>query len=148
MSQSTLPVVQSDSRLKISFTLSLADGTLVESTSADEPFEFQIGDGNFLPNLEELLIGLEQETKAKFTLPPESAFGFSDPANVQSMARDAFPEDMVLELNQVIGFNTPTGNEVPGRLVAVDEKRVQIDFNHPLANQTLIFDVQILEVLS
>ncbi|MBF6058453.1 FKBP-type peptidyl-prolyl cis-trans isomerase [Thiomicrorhabdus heinhorstiae] len=141
--QSPLPIVQEHSDLSISFELSFPDGTLIEKSDADEPFRFQIGDGTFVPNLESLLIGLELGTSAKFTLSPDRAFGQHDPQNLHTMARSDFPEDMPLEEGHVIGFNTPTGDEIPARVHQLDGEEVVMDFNHPLAGQTVIFRVKI-----
>ncbi|WP_319379841.1 peptidylprolyl isomerase [Thiomicrorhabdus sp.] len=141
--QSPLPVVQENSELSISFELRFADGTLIEKAEADEPLKFQIGDGTLIPALESLLVGLEQGTSAKFTLPPERAFGAHDPQNLHLMSRSDFPEDMPLEEGHVIGFNTPTGEEVPARVHQVNEAEVTMDFNHPLAGQTILFTAKI-----
>lgn len=146
--KSVLPRVTENSELEISFKLFLLDGTLVEQTEEDDVFRFQIGDGQFLHNLEELLIGLEEGTTGKFTLVPEQAFGLPDPQNLQSMKKTDFPNDMVFEEGYVIGFNTPTGGEVPGTVHQVKEDEIVIDFNHPLAGKTLTFEATIKRVLS
>lgn len=144
---SKLPRVKEDSKLEISFKLSLLDDTVVEQTEADEVFAFQIGDGQFLNKLDELLIGLEEGTTAKFSLTPEQAFGLPDPGNFQTMNKTDFPEGMPLHEGHVIGFNTPVGDEIPGTVYEVKGDEVVIDFNHPLAGQVLLFEVKIEKVL-
>ncbi|QCU90017.1 FKBP-type peptidyl-prolyl cis-trans isomerase [Thiomicrorhabdus sediminis] len=138
-----LPVVGENSDIAISFKLELADGTLVEESEPGQPFRFTIGDGTFVSNLEQLLVGLELGTQAKLSLSPERAFGMPDPDNVQTMSRGDFPADMALEVGHVIGFNTPTGEEIPGTVHEVQDDKVLIDFNHPLAGATVIFTVTI-----
>lgn len=145
---STLPVVTENSEIAIKFKLELADGTLVEQSEEDTPFRFTIGDGTFVNNLEMLLVGLELGTEAKLSLSPERAFGLPDSANIQTMSRSDFPADMVLEEGHVIGFTTPTGEEVPGTIHEVNEDSVMVDFNHPLAGMTVIFTAKIEEVFS
>lgn len=141
-----LPVVKEDSEIAISFSLNLLDGTLVEKTAAGQPLRFTLGDGTFIHHLEEMLIGLELGTTAKLTLAPENAFGQSDSANFQTMQRSDFPADMAFEEGHVIGFNTPTGDEVPGTVHEIKEDDVVIDFNHPLAGATVIFEAKIEEI--
>lgn len=150
MSESSgkLPRVKENSKLDISFKLSLLDDTVVEQTEADEVFSFQIGDGQFLNKLDELLIGLEEGTAAKFTLTPEQAFGLPDSSNFQTMKVSDFPEGMSLHEGHVIGFDTPVGDEIPGTVYQVKGDEVIIDFNHPLAGQVLIFEVTVEKVLS
>lgn len=135
--------VQEDSHVEISFKLTLLDGTLVDQTEADEVFAFQIGDGQLLNRLDELLIGLEVGTTGKFTLMPEQAFGLPDPANFQTLSRSHFPETMTLEEGYVIGFNTPTGEEVPAVIHRMEGDEIVVDFNHPLSGQVVVFEATI-----
>lgn len=141
-------VVGEHSDIEIEFQLSMANGTLVEETEEGEPFRFTVGDGTFLNKLDELLIGLEVGTTGTFSLPPEQAFGQPDSANFQTISRSDFPADMPLEEGHVIGFNTPTGQEVPGKVHQVEGDQIVIDFNHPLAGQTIIFKATIKAIHS
>jgi len=147
-SSSVLPVVSEESEIAITFKLELPDGTLVEQTEENKPFRFKMGDGTFISNLENLLIGLELGTAAKMTLSPERAFGLPDANNFQTMDRADFPADMSLEAGHVIGFNTPTGDEIPGTIHEVEGEKVVVDFNHPLAGATIIFSAKIEEIFS
>ncbi|WP_321323758.1 FKBP-type peptidyl-prolyl cis-trans isomerase [Thiomicrorhabdus sp.] len=143
---SPLPVVEENSEIAITFKLELPDGTVVEETPENEPMRFTLRDGTFINTLEDLLVGLELGTQAKLTLSPGHAFGFPDPDNYQTMQRSDFPADMPLEKGYVIGFNTPTGEEIPGTLYEIDENEVVVDFNHPLAGATVIFTAKIEEI--
>jgi len=140
--------VGENSDVEIGFKLTLIDGTVVEETEGDETFRFTIGDNTFINKLDELLIGLEVGTTGTFTLPPEQAFGQIDPANLQSMSRSDFPADMEMEEGYVIGFNTPTGEEVPGKVHELKGDEVVIDFNHPLAGQMIVFKATIKAIHS
>jgi len=144
--KSPLPRVEENSELEITFSLHLMDGTLVDETEGDEKVHFTIGDGTFVSNLEQMLIGLEKGTTAKLTLAPESAFGQPDPENMQTMTKKDFPEGMQLSEGFVIGFNTPTGEEIPGTVTDIIGDDVIIDFNHPLAGATVIFTAKIEEI--
>ena len=135
--------VKTGSTVDIKFSLCLIDGTVVDQTEADETLQFTLGDGTLFEGLERWLIGLEEGEQRQFTLFPEDAFGNPDPDNVQELSRDLFPADMDLERGLVIGFSGPAGDDIPGTIVAVEEDRVTVDFNHPLAGQVLVFDVTV-----
>ncbi len=135
--------VKAGSTVDIKFSLCLIDGTVVDQTEADETLQFTLGDGTLFEGLERWLIGLEEGEQRQFTLFPEDAFGNPDPDNVQELSRDLFPADMDLERGLVIGFSGPAGDDIPGTIVAVEEDRVTVDFNHPLAGQVLVFDVTV-----
>lgn len=148
MNAENVKTVQDNSQVEISFKLSLLDGTVVEQTEENEVFAFQIGDGQLLNNLDELLIGLEVGTTGKFTLMPEQAFGLPDPVNFQTVPKSDFPDGMPLEEGYVIGFNTPTGEEVPATIYDIKGEDVVVDFNHPLAGQVIVFEAKIEKILS
>ncbi len=137
--------INNHSRVCMHYTLRLENGFEVDAAQGDEMLEFQLGDGTLLPGLEQLLLGLSAGDECRFGVPPEQAFGARDEAAVQRMERAQFG-DMVLEEGLVIGFNTPTGDELPGTIRAIDGDTVEVDFNHPLAGHHLDFEVSILSV--
>ena len=128
------------------FTLSLADGTVADSTREDEPLRFVMGDGTLIEGLELVLYGLKVGDRQCLAIGPRDAFGFPDEANIHTMPRDEFPPEMQLETGMIIGFTTPSGEEVPGAIQEMKGDEVVVDFNHPLAGYEVIFDVEILEV--
>ncbi len=141
-------VVKEQSDIEIKFQLTFLDGTMIEETLKGEVLRFSLGDGTFLPKLEEMLIGLELGTTAKLTLSAERAFGVSDPDNVHTMERTSFSEEMDLKEGFVLGFHTPAGEEVPGTIKSINETQVVVDFNHPLADQTIVFTATIVAIYS
>lgn len=140
--------VAEDSEIGISFTLTLIDETLIDKTEPGEIFRFQIGDGSLLANLEELLIGLEVGTTGKFFVSPDDGFGFPDPMNVHTLSRAEFPAEMELKVGDVVGFDTPTGDEVPGMVMEINNDDITVDFNHPLAGETIVFEAKIEAIYS
>ncbi len=145
MPQTIKPVINKSSRVRMHYSLRLENGFEVDAAQGDEVLEFQLGDGTLLPGLEQLLLGLKAGDACRFGVPPEQAFGERDPAALQRMPRESFGE-LSLEEGQVIGFNTPTGDELPGTVRSIDGDFVEVDFNHPLAGHHLDFEVSILEV--
>jgi FKBP-type peptidyl-prolyl cis-trans isomerase SlpA len=77
-------------------------------------------------------------------IPPESAFGQHNPQNVQAVDRSNFSADDV-ELGTVFSFQNGEG-ELPGVVIEVGDNEVSVDFNHPLAGQTISFKVKIMTV--
>lgn len=140
-------VIGEHSRVTLHFTLKLDDGTEVDSTLKGDPASFSVGDGSLLPGFEKALFGLEAGDEAEIEIPPEAGFGQRNPANIQKVRRDHFPPDMELEPGLVVSFDNGSG-ELPGVIREVGEDEVEVDFNHPLAGQTLTFHVKIIEVAS
>ncbi|MGW8229109.1 MAG: FKBP-type peptidyl-prolyl cis-trans isomerase [Gammaproteobacteria bacterium] len=134
------------SEVLMHFTLSLADGTVADSTRDGEPLRFVMGDGTLIEGLELVLYGLKVGDRQCLSIGPRDAFGFPDEENIHTMPRDEFPTEMQLEPGMIIGFNTPSGEEVPGAIQEMKGDEVVVDFNHPLAGHEVIFEVEILEV--
>ena len=134
------------SEVLMHFSLSLADGTVADSTTDDEPLRFVMGDGTLIEGLELVLYGLKKGDRQCLSIEPRDAFGFPDEDNIHTMPRSEFPDDMQLEVGMIIGFSTPSGEEVPGAIQEIKDDEIVVDFNHPLAGHEVIFDVEILEV--
>ncbi len=134
------------SEVLMHFSLSLADGTVADSTREGEPLRFVMGDGTLIEGLELVLYGLKKGDRQCLSIEPRDAFGFPDEDNIHTMPRSEFPADMQLEVGMIIGFSTPSGEEVPGAIQEIKDDEIVVDFNHPLAGHEVIFDVEILEV--
>ena len=81
-----------------------------------------------------------------FRVPPEDAFGQPNENNVQQLPREQFEDDVELEIGLVFSFADAGGGELPGMIIAFDDEEVTVDFNHPLAGRTILFDVQVHRV--
>jgi len=134
------------SEVLMHFSLSLADGTVADSTREGEPLRFVMGDGTLIEGLELVLYGLKKGDRQCLSIEPRDAFGFPDEDNIHTMPRSEFPADMQLEAGMIIGFSAPSGEEVPGAIQEIKDDEIVVDFNHPLAGHEVIFDVEILEV--
>lgn len=135
-------------RINLHFRLSLDDGSEVDSTFDKTPASFVFGDGSLLPGVEKQLVGLSAGETGSFRIEPEDAFGQPNPSNVQQFSRGEFGLDVPLEPGLVLSFADAKQQELPGVVSKVEGEWVTIDFNHPLAGRTLIFDVEILAVMA
>ncbi len=127
-------------------SLALEDGTVVESTLADEPLTFTLGDGTLVEGLELGLYGLKAGDTQHLVLRPEQAFGLHDPEKQHYLPRSDFAADQLLEPGVIIGFDLPSGEELSGTVLSVVEEQVKLDFNHPLAGRKVVYDVEIIKV--
>jgi FKBP-type peptidyl-prolyl cis-trans isomerase SlpA len=135
------------STVTLHLSLTLEDGTVAEDTFGGEPHTFRMGDGTLLRGLELGLYGLRPGDTQRLRLDPEQAFGLRDPANVHTLPRSQFTADVEPEPGLIVAFATADGTEIPGAILAVSEDGVEVDFNHPLAGHTIVFDVEILDVV-
>jgi len=130
------------------FSLSLDDSALVDSTFDKQAATFEFGDGKLPEGFQSLLVGLKKGDKGEWHVSPEKAFGMPNPNNQQVMKRADFASDMELVEGLMISFADANKSELPGVVKSFDENEVIIDFNHPLAGETLLFKVEIIDVQS
>ncbi|MDA8363303.1 MAG: peptidylprolyl isomerase [Gammaproteobacteria bacterium] len=133
-------------RVTLHFVLLLSDGTLVDRSDEGEPLTITLGRNDLTAGLEHCLLGLHPGDKRRFDIPAAQAYGLRLAENVHVIPRTQFPPQMGLEPGTVIEFSMPTGEEVPGTVMAVADTEVAVDFSHPLAGHDLVFDVEILAV--
>jgi FKBP-type peptidyl-prolyl cis-trans isomerase SlpA len=142
-----LPVpVGEGTRVYLNFSLCLEDGSEIDSNFSSEPVDFAIGDGSLLPGFERLIFGMSAGDRQIFSVDPEDAFGMPNDNNVQEIERDHFDEEAGLEIGLVYSFADASGGELPGLVIEFDEEWVTVDFNHPLAGRTILFDVLVHRV--
>jgi len=140
--------IKANSQVTMHFAIRLNDGTEVDSNFDAKPGSFRMGDGSVLEGFEQTLLGLVVGDHKKIQVPPESGFGMPNPANVQEFGRDQFAPDTELVPGLVISFSDAANTELPGVISKVEEDLVLVDFNHPLAGETLEFEVKILDVVN
>ena len=138
--------VSEGTRIFLNFSLSLEDGSEVDTNFGGEPVNFVYGDGSLLPGFEHLLLGMSAGQRNMFTVMPENAFGQPNDSNVQAISRSHFEEDVDLEVGLVFSFADASGGELPGMLIEFDDEEVTVDFNHPLAGRKILFDVLVHRV--
>lgn len=145
----TLNTISASSEVLMHFSICLADGSAVDSSKVDnKPAKFVMGDGSLTANFENCLLGLQKGESKTFTLAPEDAFGLPNPDNIHHLELSKFSSEVPAEVGTIISFTQPDGTELPGIIREVVADSVTVDFNHPLAGQTLTFEVDVLEVLS
>jgi len=129
----------------LNYTLKDNDGTLIDE-SHDSSFVYLHGADNIVTGLEDALTGKLSGDKMNVTIAPEEAYGIYDESRIESVPREMFPDDT--EIEQGMQFHAQGPNEQPimVTVIGVEEGKVSIDGNHPLAGVELNFDVEVMDV--
>ncbi len=101
------------------------------------------GFDNIFPKVEEEMEGKKVGDRLSITLAPKDGFGEKNPTTPQEVPRDAFPEDADMEEGAMFHLETPDGEVLPFWLAKVEKNSVFLDSNHPLAGQTIHFEIEI-----
>lgn len=132
----------------VSMTYKLTDSAGEELDSADSssPFTYLHGHGQIVPGLERELEGLLVGSTKKVTVAPVDGYGEFEP-DLQTIARrNQFPADQQMEVG--MRFAADVGQEQPVvfTVVAIEGEEIKLDGNHPLAGETLHFDIEVLAI--
>lgn len=126
-------------------------GELVEETSIEEPYSFTIGSGDQFDEFEKHIIGLAKGDSFSFALEKDNAFGEIDEEAMVDIAKKTFEhngkiDESLFEMYNVLPMKDEDGTEYSGVIIAINEEDITLDFNHPLAGETIWFDGVVLEV--
>jgi FKBP-type peptidyl-prolyl cis-trans isomerase SlpA len=130
--------------LNLRYAIRLRNGTEIVS-NFDEPVAdtLTLGDGTLIQSLEQWLIGVRPGERHVFLLEPWQAFGSRNDELVQTISREDIPADMDIEVDQLVEFSLPNGQTLPGRILEIVPEGVKVDFNHPLTDCPIEFEVEI-----
>jgi len=137
--------------LSYQLRVNATDGDIVETVDKERPLQFIYGLGQMLPKFEEHLKNLTAGSTFEFSLQPEEAYGMATEDAVIDIPVSAFMVDGELDsdllvVDNVIPMQDKNGNRFNGLVLEVNDQNVTMDFNHPLAGDTLFFKGEVIDV--
>jgi len=138
--------IENNKVASIDYTLTNDAGETLDTSVGKEPMNYIQGHQNIIPGLEKALEGKSVGEKLTVTVPPEEAYGTSSPASIQTVSKEVFQGVDNIDVGMQFQAQGEGGQPIIVTVTKVEEDQVTIDGNHPLADQTLIFDVEIKEV--
>lgn len=141
------PVIEDGKTISIEYTLKLEDGSVADSNVGGEPLVYVQGESQILPALEAELAGMKAEEIREVTLEPDQGYGPVRQDAIQPVPLDKIPEGARHVGAQLMGQD-PNGNPIYAKVTEVneDESQATLDFNHPLAGETLHFEVKVVSI--
>ncbi|MCF6345791.1 MAG: peptidylprolyl isomerase [Thiomicrorhabdus sp.] len=138
--------IKKGSRVTFHYELRDESGKVVDSTFGEEPVIYIQGEGEIIEGLEALMEGEEAGFEAKVTVLPEKAYGVTNEELIVFAGPENFEDNVEIELGSTVETEDPDGETIVFRIIEITEDKVYLDGNHPLANQTLDYKVEVLEV--
>ena len=138
--------VTNGDRVKIHYTGKLEDGHVFDSSQNRAPLDFTVGSQTVMPGIEESIIGMEVGDTKSIEISPEDAFGPRREELVVEVRRNDLPDHVTPAVGQRLQMQQPDGNPIDLIITDMNEKTVTLDANHPLAGQTLLFDLELVEI--
>ncbi len=141
-----MKLAQTGDTVKIHYTGKLTDQSVFDSSVNREPLEFTIGESGIINGLQQAVIGMGIGDKKSIVVSPEEAFGPVREELIVDVDREHLPENITPEVGEQLRVQKPDGSFIDVRITHTTDTAVTIDANHPLAGQTLLFDVELVEI--
>lgn len=133
--------------VSLAYSLRLDDGDEIDAAAADDPLVYLHGAGNIIPGLERALAGMKVGQTKKVAVDPSDGYGEVVPDAYEIVPYEAFPAGM--ELREGMGLrmvDDNSGQVIEAYISELQEEGVLLDLNHPLAGETLFFDVEVVNL--
>lgn len=138
--------VKANDKVKVHYTGKLSNGEVFDTSSDREPLEFQMGKGQLIPGFENGVMDMKVNEKKTVVIPVEEAYGPSRPELIQEVPNDKLPADLKPEVGMGLVSSTPDGQEIQLVVKEVKDTAIVVDGNHPLADQELTFELEVVGI--
>lgn len=127
------------------------NGEVLEKAEMPQPRTMLFGTGRVMQGFEDHLMGLKAGESFSFVLSPEEAFGSWNKDLLMEIPKTVFMVNGEIKPDTlVVGRSIPMmdgdGNPFDGRVLAVNDETVSMDFNHPLAGKSLFTNGEVISV--
>lgn len=131
--------------VSVEYTLRLDDHQVVESNIGDVPLTYTHGSHEIIPGLEKGLEGMSVGESKLVTVNPVEGYGEMQPEGFFEVSKDRIPIEALI-VGTKLEAQAPDGTPVYPRVAEIREDTVVLNLNHPLAGQTLHFEVKVLDI--
>jgi FKBP-type peptidyl-prolyl cis-trans isomerases 2 len=147
--------IQNNKMVSVSYDLYVGgeneEPELMEQATAQNPLTFCFGIGMMLAEFEKNLHGLKVSDTFDFKIDSKDAYGEYDDENVVDLPRNIFEvegklDEKMVFVGNVVPLMDSDGTRINAQIVEVGAETIKVDFNHPLAGETLHFKGSVLEV--
>jgi len=133
--------------VKVHYSGKLDTGVLFDTSEGSDPLQFELGCGSLIAGFEEAVVGMSPGESKTVHIPPEKAYGHYREDRVIKVDKKDFPEDIVPTEGMALEVCAPNGVMVPVEVTEIEESTITLDANHPLCEQTLTFEIKLVEIV-
>ena len=128
------------------YTLKNGEGVVLDSSEGQDPLTYLHGAGGIITGLEAALLDKSAGDQFTAVIEPNDGYGTVDPALVQVVPRSAFEGVESIETGMRFTASDEQGQQQSVAIAAVNGDEITVDGNHPLAGETLHFEVEVVGV--
>ena len=137
--------IEKDKVVSIDYTLTNDQGEVLDSSSDREPLTYLHGGGGLIPGLEKELDGKAKGDKLVAVIAPEEAYGVQNKDLIQDIPLENFHDASEVKIGAQFQVENGDHSHI-ATITSIGDKSATVDMNHPLADETLHFDVEVMDV--
>ncbi|MDE1860226.1 MAG: peptidylprolyl isomerase [Candidatus Micrarchaeota archaeon] len=138
------PIVANGDTVQVYYMGKLSNGTVFGSNFGQQPLTFTVGANQVIPGFDQAVIGMKLNSTKSVTIPPDQAYGAVKPSLIVQVPLAEFGNQTV-KAGMVV-TRTENGQQIQGLVTAVNGSNATLNFNSPLAGQTLNFEIKVVSI--
>lgn len=142
-----MQAVKKGDTVKVHYHGRMTNGQTFDSSEGREPLEFKVGAGMVIPGFDNGVLNMQAGEKKTIEIPVGDAYGPRDEKLIIDFPKENMPQDMNPEEGMQLQLTNQDGQAFPVVVKSVGEKSIQLDANHPLAGEDLIFDIELVAIV-
>ena len=140
--------VEKGNTVKVDYTGSFDDGQVFDTSEGKQPLEFVVGEGKVIKGFDDAVVGMEKGKEKEVSIDAKDAYGEARSEMKKEIPRENLPKDKEPKVGMGLVLQSPTGQQMPAKIIKVTKENVTLDLNHPLAGKKLNFKLKIVEINS
>jgi FKBP-type peptidyl-prolyl cis-trans isomerase 2 len=134
--------------VRVHYTGKLNDGSQFDSSVGRAPLEFTLGAGQMIAGFDAGVLGMAIGEKKTINIDPANGYGLKNSEAIIDFPKSNIPEGMSIEIGMKLNLQNEYGQPVPVEVVEIKDDTIVMDANHFLAGKDLVFDVELVEIVS
>ncbi|WP_119079057.1 FKBP-type peptidyl-prolyl cis-trans isomerase [Chitinophaga alhagiae] len=140
--------VKTGDTVRVHYHGRLNNGNTFDSSEGRDPLEFTVGAGMVIKGFDNGVLDMKPGDKRTLNIPVEEAYGPKNDELIMEFPKANIPADLNPTVGMELQMSNPQGQVFPVKVAAIGTEFITLDANHPLAGEPLIFDIELVEIVS
>lgn len=127
--------------VSVYYTGAFTNGTVFNTNVGGQPLNFTVGANEVIEGFDQGVIGMSVGQNKTITVPPDQGYGVVNPALIVSVPMTAFGNASIAN-----GMIVTASDGQEGVVESFNTTNAIVDFNPPLAGQTLVFNIKVVVI--
>jgi FKBP-type peptidyl-prolyl cis-trans isomerase 2 len=141
-----MEIVKEGDKVQLVYELKLEDGTICYKNEQENPLTIIVGKGKFFPAIEKELRDMKKGETKTVTLEPKDAFGIHKDDLVAEIPKKELGANTDSNIGSKIKMKTASDQVIHGTVTEIKGDVLTVDFNHPLVDKKIVFNVTITSI--